>query len=67
MPITSQLLLQKDEKVQKIYATRPAGVDRQQVKETLADLAQKPVGKVGGKENNSCKMILKNVAAQKRL
>jgi hypothetical protein len=41
MPITSQLLLQKDEKVQKIYATRPAGVNRQQVKETLADLARR--------------------------
>lgn len=39
MPITSQLLLQPDEKVTKIYATRPAGIDRQKVKETLAELA----------------------------
>jgi hypothetical protein len=41
MPITSQLLLQPDEKVTKIYATRPAGIDRQQVRETLADLARR--------------------------
>jgi len=41
MPITSQLLLQPDEKVTKIYATRPAGIDRQKVRETLADLARR--------------------------
>jgi|GEM_PF-2652024 len=41
MPITSQLLLQKDEKVTKIYATRPVGIDRQKVRETLADLARR--------------------------
>jgi hypothetical protein len=41
MPITSQLLLQQDEKVQKIYATRPAGIDRQKVRENLADLARR--------------------------
>ena len=41
MPITSQLLFQKDEKVTKIYATRPLEIDRQKLRETLAELARR--------------------------